>query len=132
MKRFLSDTHALLWFAGGQTRRLGPRARRAFAALGVATEIAVSVVTLWEVALLYDSGHIALPQGFSAWCDALESQPGFRIEPLLRGDVEEARAMRVLQDPHDRLIAGRAARLGVPLITADARIAEEGRITTVW
>ncbi len=43
----------------------------------------------------------------------------------------EARSLRALADPFDRLIAGTALRLGVPLISADARIAASA-VKTVW
>jgi PIN domain nuclease of toxin-antitoxin system len=133
MKDYLTDTHALLWFAAGLQKRLGPRARRAFVGLATGqSRIAVSVITLWEVALLHDEGKIQLPAGYAAWCEALAMLHGIRIEPLLHGDVEEARTVRALVDPHDRLIAGTALRLGVPLITADRRIRAEKRLRAIW
>jgi PIN domain nuclease of toxin-antitoxin system len=132
MPRHLADTHATLWFAA-DPRRLGPKARRLFAGLnGTTHEMLVSVVSLWEVAMLCDDGAIRLPAGFSAWCDALEEQVGVRVIPLLREDVEAARAFRDLKDPHDRLIAGTAARLGVPLVTRDQRMTAHRRVRTVW
>ena len=102
VKLYLSDTHALVWFATGKTSKLGTRARRLFEATrtGAAT-IAVSVVSLWEVALLCESDVLRLPAGFSAWCDALEGMPGFRIEPLVRADIEEARGLPLLRDPQE-------------------------------
>lgn len=133
MKRYLADTHAVLWFAGGQLRRLGSRARRAFAEADARrSEILVSVVSLWEIAMLHDEGSIRLPAGFSAWCDALSALAGLRIEPLTRGDVEEARSLAGLPDPHDRLIGGTALRLGAALLTADRRMRGERRLRTVW
>jgi PIN domain nuclease of toxin-antitoxin system len=89
-------------------------------------------VSLWEAAILHDEGHIRLRAGFSAWCDALESLSGIRVEPLVRGDVEQARGLRVLRDPHDRLIAGTALRLGVPLLTSDSRMRLASTLRIVW
>ncbi|HEX9294780.1 MAG TPA: type II toxin-antitoxin system VapC family toxin [Polyangiaceae bacterium] len=131
MKRYLADTHALIWFLTTPSK-LGGRAARVFGGLGASTEVSVSVLTLWEVALLYDEGHLRLPSGFSAWCDALEGLRGIRIEPILRNDVEEARALGSLNDPFDRLIAGTARRLGVPLLSRDARMTGERRLRVVW
>ena len=133
MRRVVADTHALVWFLAGDLRRLGRGARRVLrAADGVGHEIVVSVISLWEIALLHDEGRLALPQGFTAWCDALDSRPGFRIEPLTRGDVEAARTLGRLRDPHDRLIAGTAIRLGVALLTLDEHIAASGRVKVLW
>ena len=132
MSRVVADTHALVWFFAGDLRRLGRRARRFLrTADGIGLEIVVSVISLWEIALLHDERRLVLPQGFTAWCDALDSHQGFRIEPLTRADVEAARTLR-LRDPHDRLIAGTAIRLGVALLTVDERIAASGRVKVLW
>ncbi len=133
MKRYLADTHVVLWFAAARFDLLGTRARRVFRALSPGVcEVVVSVVSLWEIALLHDEGAVRLPVGFGLWCDSLESVAGIVVHPLMRGDVEEARSLRALRDPHDRLIAGTALRLGVPLITADRRISSERRLCVFW
>jgi PIN domain nuclease of toxin-antitoxin system len=118
-----------------RARNAAPRATRTprFRRAGTGRcEVLVSVVSLWEIALLHDEASIRLPAGFSAWCDALVAVEGVRVEPLLLGDVEEARMLRGLRDPHDRLIAGTALRLGVALITADARMGSDARLRAVW
>jgi PIN domain nuclease of toxin-antitoxin system len=131
--RVVADTHALVWFFAGDLRRLGRRARRVLrTADGIGLEIVVSVVSLWEIALLHDERRLVLSRGFTAWCDALDGHQGFRIEPLTRADVEAARTVAQLRDPHDRLIAGTAIRLGVALLTVDQRIAASGRVKVLW
>lgn len=133
MKGHVADTHVVLWMAAGERARLGRAARRVVDGLPSGRAfLFVSVVSLWEIALLHDEGKIRLPAGFSAWTDALESVPGVRIEPLTRGDVEAARALRDLVDPHDRLIAGTAMRLSLPLLTADARLAKHSNVRALW
>ena len=131
MKRYLADTHALVWFLA-EPKKLGGRAARIFAGLGTSTEILVSAISLWEVALLHDEGHLRLVEGFSAWCDALAALSGIRIEPLLRDDVEQARSLAGLRDPSDRLIAGTSLRLGVPVISKDRRMQTDARLRLVW
>lgn len=130
MKRYLADTHALLWFASGSPK-LSRRARRIFEGIGASTEVLVSTVSLWDIALLHDSAAIRLASGFSVWCSAVEDA-GIRFEPLRREDVEEARSLPALVDPADRLIAGSALRLGVPLISADRRMAANAGLRIVW
>ena len=131
MKRYLADTHALLWFLS-TPEKLGRKAARVFATLGAGSEISISTITVWEVAVLHDEGQVRLSAGFSAWHEALARLSGVRIEPLFGEDVEEARGLRSLVDPFDRLIAGTALRLGVPLISRDRRIAKERRLRLVW
>jgi PIN domain nuclease of toxin-antitoxin system len=48
------------------------------------------------------------------------------------GVVSEARALPALRDPFDRLIAGTAVALGVPLVSPDTRMARSGRVEVVW
>jgi PIN domain nuclease of toxin-antitoxin system len=130
-KHYLADTHALIWFLAARSE-LGRKAARVFDAVGATVEVHVSTVSLWEIAFLHDVGRLRLAEGFSAWCDALEGYSGLKIEPLLRGDVEEARTLRPLKDPFDRLIAGTALRLGVPLLSRDARMSSVRRLKVVW
>ncbi len=133
MKRYVADTHAVLWFAAGEQKRLGRSGRRIIDGLRAGrSSIVVSVVSLWEIAMLHDEGSIRLTAGYTAWTDALEALQGVVIEPLTRGDVDEARTLRDLVDPHDRLIAATSLRLGVPLLTADERMTGNRRVSTVW
>lgn len=112
---------------------MGRAARRWLSqADGQRVQVCVSVVTYWEVALLEEAGRLGLPSGFAAWCNAVETSSAFRVEPLTSGDVQIARDLRALRDPHDRLIAGTALRLGVPLLTADARITDSAVVAVVW
>jgi len=133
VKRYVADTHVLLWWLGGEQKRLGKQARQALAAATAgAAGLVLSVISLWEVALLYDEGKLSLPAGYSGWCDALASLPGVVIDPLTRAHIEEARTLRSLVDPHDRLIAATALHHQLPLLTADTRIRKEKRIRTLW
>lgn len=97
MKTYVADTHAVLWFAAGERRRFGRNGRRMVDGLRTGrSAIVVSVVTLWEIAMLHYEGAIRLTAGFTAWTDALENLQGVTIEPLSRRDVDEARTPRDL------------------------------------
>ena len=92
----------------------------------------VPTVCLFEIAQLEDKGVLRLGVPFEAWCDLVERAPGLVVMPLERRHVSEARALPALRDPFDRLIAGTAVALGIPLVTADARIATHGRVQVLW
>lgn len=133
VKRYVADTHAVLWWLGGAMPRLGRTARRIFRQADTGScEIILSVMSLWEIGVLYDAGRLRLPLGYGNWCDELERHPGFRVEPLTRHDVELGRAVRGLREPADRLIAATALRLQAPLLTADQRIAGSGALRVLW
>jgi PIN domain nuclease of toxin-antitoxin system len=131
MRNYVADTHALLW-ALSAPEKLGRQASRAFAARGSGSTIHISVVSLWEVALLHERGRVGLPAGFSAWREAISGLEGLRVEPLLVEDVEEARGLGGLVDPFDRLITGVAVRLGAWLISRDERLRRSRWVRTVW
>jgi PIN domain nuclease of toxin-antitoxin system len=47
VRRYLVDTHVLLWWLGGQPKKLGRAARRAVEAAGAGSaELLISVVSL--------------------------------------------------------------------------------------
>ena len=56
-----------------------------------------------------------------------------RLEQQIRSFADlHASEMGDLVDPFDRLIAGTAARLGLPLLTRDRLIAASSRVRTYW
>jgi PIN domain nuclease of toxin-antitoxin system len=64
--------------------------------------------------------------------EQLGLRTGMPLTPLMPEDIDEARALVQLRDPFDRLIAGTAVRLALPLLTNDSRITASGRLRTYW
>jgi PIN domain nuclease of toxin-antitoxin system len=113
----LLDTHVLLWWL------LKPRklARPAYAAIETA-DVAVSVISLWEIRLKADAGKLALPTG--PLPDLVERQ-GFRILSLSVEHVMSAADLGGMHgDPHDRLLIGSARAERMVFVTRDAQILE--------
>jgi PIN domain nuclease of toxin-antitoxin system len=130
---YLADTHALLGHLCGRARSLGATAGRVLArAERGQGDVRVSVLSLWEAALLAERGRIRLNGGWNAWADAVARLPGLRVEDLTLDDVAHARAFPSLADPADRLIVGTALRLGATLLTADERITRSGVVPVAW
>lgn len=131
--RAVLDTVALLAYLGGADRGLGRAAKRAFdqARLG-RIRLGVPMLCLFEVGQLEERGRITLTVPFEHWCELVERTDALLLLPLERAHVSEARALPTLRDPFDRLIAGTAVALGVPLVTPDARIADLKRVAVMW
>jgi PIN domain nuclease of toxin-antitoxin system len=124
---YVTDTHALVFFASGDARRLSPRASRIFRrAEEQRDQVHVPTVCLFEIMLLIERGRIRSRFDLEEWQGLIAAHPGLPIEPLVWGDVREARRLVPLVDPFDRLIAGTAGRLDAPLITGDERIRRSG------
>src|SRR5687768_9953628 len=112
---YVSDTHALVYYAASKHARLGRESRRLFKRAEAGTVVIyVPAIVLWEVWQRVSEGAIVLPSRFEHWCRALESSPGFAIEPLTWQAVDHSRQFR-FKDPFDCLIAGTASHLGMPL-----------------
>jgi PIN domain nuclease of toxin-antitoxin system len=127
------DTAPLLAWAGGSRADLGRSAIRVLRqAEAGRTRLVVPTICLFEVGQLEERGRIALGVPFEQWCDLLEKVPALVVMPLERAHVSEVRALPTLRDPFDRLIAGTAIALGLPLITPDSRIAESRRLRVIW
>jgi PIN domain nuclease of toxin-antitoxin system len=125
------DTHALVWYLTGHDRRLSARARRALATAETGrSTVHVPVAVLMELVLLEQAGRLRL--SYRTLREQLALRPGFPLEPMLPEDVDEARGLGVLVDPFDRLIAGTALRLQLPLMTNDGLITTSGRVRTFW
>lgn len=118
--KLLLDTQILLW-AAGQPERLSPTARELLE--GPEHELLFSAASLWEITIkkglgrkdfrveprqlrrgLLDNGYIELP---------ITSEHAVSIESL----------PRLHKDPFDRLMLAQAISEGIPLVTADARLA---------
>jgi predicted nucleic acid-binding protein len=112
-------------------RRLGAGARAAFdlAEAGTAT-IAIPGMVLAEILYLSEKGRItATPADVAAY---LARYPSCREHPLGLAVVQTAAEITDVPELHDRLIAGTARLLQVPLLTNDPTIRASAFVTTVW
>jgi PIN domain nuclease of toxin-antitoxin system len=126
--RLLIDTHALLWFEGGD-RRLSRVARAAMEA--EENEPLLSAASVWEIAIKASRGRLELPAPVSAWL-AEKLRGGYR---LLSVTGTEAAAVETLpwhhQDPFDRLLVAQAVIHGYTLVSRD-RVFRKYGVKTLW
>jgi PIN domain nuclease of toxin-antitoxin system len=127
------DTHAALW-AQLEPARLG-RAARALTAARAPAELAISDVTLTEVArLLQDRRVVPLGTAPASWLEAFALC--FAVMPVTPRIAWAATAWAwPHRDPCDRHILATAAVLGLPLVTIDRRLAAfagKAGVAVVW
>ena len=115
------DTNTLIWLLK-DSDRLGREAERRIDEALRSSRVLVSATSFWEVAVLVTKGRIALTVPVDQWrVEALQ----LGIEELsLDGEIAiESVALPDLHaDPADRFIVATALKLGVPLVTSDARL----------
>lgn len=121
--RLLLDTHVALWFIVDDPR-MATVARDTI--LDSANEVAVSVASLWEIAIKYPlarQGRGRMPISASAARDEFRDA-GFRILGITE---EHALAVEKLPlfhtDPFDRLIVAQALTEPLRLLTHDTNVA---------
>jgi PIN domain nuclease of toxin-antitoxin system len=119
--RLLLDTHVLLWTMTDHPR-LSPAART----MMTGSELFVSVVSLWEIAIKHSSRPAEMP---ISGADAARWLHGADASVL---DVTPAHvlALETLpplhRDPFDRMLVAQARSETLRLLTSDVRVANYG------
>ena len=127
----LLDTHVLVWLSL-EPDKLSKKARQAIRAERVSGGIAVSSITLWELAWLAENNRIQVSGTVESFVRDCVSK--VVVQPITPEIA--ARAVRFPatypKDPQDRLIGSTAIVQGFALITADERIRAAKLFPTIW
>ena len=121
----LLDTHIWLWLACGIPGKIGPGTLRTIEQAGKRRTLFVSIISVWEIALLESKRRIALPMPTQKWIARALDNPEIKLigldEPEIALDSchlpEEFHA-----DPADRFLVATARARNAILVTADQRI----------
>lgn len=121
--RFLLDTHVWIWLANGADG-LRPSTLEAIRQAAQESRLAISAISLWEVAMLAAKGRLHFHVDVQDWIDVSLSQIGLQIVPISpQIAVASTRLPGELhQDPADRLIVATARTEQMCLITRDGLI----------
>ncbi|MFY9261955.1 MAG: type II toxin-antitoxin system VapC family toxin [Gallionella sp.] len=112
------DTHALFWWVNATPDRLSSTQ---LAAIETAEQLAISVMTCWEMTWLVSHGRITLSLPVADWLDQVEAC-GVQVIPVSRAIAERAVALTEHhKDPVDRLIIATAVEHQAQLLSVDGR-----------
>ena len=128
----LVDTHVVVWLALDQTH-LSKRARAAIDdARRNGDGLAISDITLLELATLANKGSIRLNISLESFLREIEAR--FTILPISGRACVRALELPAAypKDPADRVIAGTALVEGLSLLTADRAIRRSRALPTIW
>ncbi len=118
MKRFLLDTHVLLWWLSGDSV-LGPETKKAI--IDSQNDIFVSAATTWEISIKKAIGKLDAPDDM----DQTVEQERFIKLPISLYHGQMAGLLHPIhKDPFDRMLISQAKAEGLTIITADKVFAE--------
>lgn len=127
------DTHALIWYAVQEWKKLGRQAQRAFREVEAGNgAIFVPALVLAEISEAVHRGQVQLPEGVVRWGQRLFSSGKFFPVDFSWETVQRAEELYSIPERGDRLIAATALELGYPLITRDPEIAAAAGVELIW
>ena len=125
----LLDTHCWIWLEGGISGKFSAGGLAAVRSARTEARLWVSVISVWEVALLEARGRISLRMDCAGWIREALATPGLSLAPLTPEiAVESTRLPGGLHgDPADRIIVATARAYGARLLTKDRKLLDYAR-----
>jgi PIN domain nuclease of toxin-antitoxin system len=128
--RILLDTHAFLWWVSERGSRLSDRARELLS--DGATDVVISIASVWELAIKAGSGRIVLPDAVERYVPDRLRHHGFELMSIELAHAFRAGALpRIHGDPFDRMLIAQGQVEGLPILTADPAISRYD-VETIW
>ena len=127
----LLDTHALIW-AAREPAKLSKPAADAIRTAGANGGLAISAITLWELAWLATHGRLNFTGTVDDFIEKISSRTAIRpITPRIAVLANQL-PPTYSSDPCDRLIGATAMSEGIALVTKDRSIRDCKQIKTIW
>ncbi len=118
----LLDTHVFLWVVTEPERLRGAVLDRIS---DPATDLFLSAVSAWEIAIKYELGRLTLTEPPETFLPSRMRLNGAQELPISNADALAAGALpRMHRDPFDRLLVAQARRHDLVLVTADPLVAQ--------
>jgi len=128
----LLDTHVVLWLAFAPEKISKPAKAAIDAARRTAEGLAISGISLLELATLARKRRIRLSISLENFLEEVESR--FVVLPISARICAQAMALprSFPQDPADRIICATALVEGRALVTADSQIRRSQIVRIIW
>lgn len=126
----LLDTHSFLWWTSQRGARLSQPARDVIGA--ESSEVLISVVTAWELAIKTSAGRIDLPEPIDRYLQRRIRRYRLRVLDITLEHALRAASLPALhRDPFDRMLVAQAQVEGIPIVTNDPAMSRYD-VETIW
>ena len=132
--RLLLDTHVWIWLSFGSTGRLNPGTRKLLESASADRPIYVSIISIWEIAMLSTKNRLNLFMPLGAWVERALDHPGIKLIGLDRTSIviDSCQLPGDLHaDPADRFLIATAREMNLTLVTGDKKILAYGKAGNV-
>jgi len=130
-KVILLDTHVLIWLASDPSK-LSKKAAEAIRSSIKQGGIAISAITLWELAWLATHGRLSFGGTVEDFVEKISSRTAIRPITVKVAVLANQLPTNYSGDPCDRLIGSTALAEGLPLVTKDRNIRGCRQLQTIW
>lgn len=129
----LLDTHAWVWWVT-EDARLSSRARAVIARGRRTGQLAVSLLSIWEIAKKVEKRQLVLDRALDQWLDQATALSGLLVVDLTRPIlVDSCRLPQPFHgDPADQIIVATARHHGAVLVTKDRQLREYPHVRSIW
>ena len=133
MPSVLLDTHILVWWRVNPERISKQQASLLLEMEKRQEPVAISAITLREIAWMVVYGRLEAAISVDAWMDEIESNPFLAIIPLTPNVAAESVRLGAdfPRDPADQIIVATARCHGLRLMTADSEIRRWGKVAMI-
>lgn len=130
MSALLLDTHALIWFAAGDSNRMPDAVADLIASPH--QEVFVSAASIWEIATKVRLGKMPAAADLAARPRHYMATLGMSGLDISPDHAQRAGSYEVdHRDPFDRMLAAQSELEGAPLVSVDAALDDFG-IDRLW
>ena len=132
----LLDTHVWIWLIEGVAAQFGRKALRRIERASSDGRLRVSIISVWEVAMLASKGRVQCLPTVDEWVHRNLRAPGLQLSDLTPEIAVDSSRLPNLPhgDPADRLLIATARRLQATLVTRDRamlRYARTGQLVAL-
>jgi PIN domain nuclease of toxin-antitoxin system len=125
----LLDTHVWIWLVEGLAEQFGRVALRRIQDASARGWLRVSVISVWEVAMLHSKGRVRCLPTVDEWVDKNLRAPGLQLSDLTPQIAVNSSRLSNLRhgDPADRIIIATAQQLPATVVTRDRAMLQYAR-----